>query len=87
MSVCCISVFFDKKTAKIVYQRQTRATKARGVPNCPLCAIGHDANAKRIYREAEMKADHVTYGGRLRETLEAPAVLCIGRKPLVYHPA
>lgn len=34
-----------------------------------------------------MKADHVTYGGRLRETLEAPAVLCIGRKPLVYHPA
>lgn len=36
---------FDKKTAKIVYQRQTRATKARGVPNCPLCAIGHDANA------------------------------------------
>lgn len=31
---------FDKKTAKVVYQRQIRETKAKGVSNCPLCAIG-----------------------------------------------
>lgn len=28
--------------------------------NCPLCAIGHDANKTRIYKQEEMDADHVT---------------------------
>ncbi len=28
--------------------------------NCPLCAIGHDANKQRIYKLSEMDADHVT---------------------------
>lgn len=64
MPVCCISVFFDKKTAKVVYQRQIRETKAKGVSNCPLCAVGHDANAERIYKESEMDADHVTAWSR-----------------------
>ena len=32
----------------------------KGVSNCPFCAIGHDNNAKRIYRMNEMDADHVT---------------------------
>lgn len=51
---------FDKKTIKAVYRKQTAEAKVRDVSNCPLCAIGHDANAKRIYKESDMDADHVT---------------------------
>ena len=51
---------FDKKTIKAVYRKQTAEAEAQGVSNCPLCAMGHDANAKRIYKESEMDADHVT---------------------------
>ena len=32
----------------------------KGVSNCPLCAVGHAANRSRIYKFAEMDADHVT---------------------------
>ena len=28
--------------------------------NCPYCAIGHDQNARRIWKLDEMDADHVT---------------------------
>ncbi len=28
--------------------------------NCPLCAAGGNANRTRIYKPAEMDADHVT---------------------------
>ena len=51
---------FDKKTIKAVYRCQTEKAKNQGISNCPLCSIGHDANAKRIYKETEMDADHVT---------------------------
>lgn len=51
---------FDKKTIKSVYQKQTAEAEAQGVSNCPLCAIGHNSNAKRIYKLSEMDADHVT---------------------------
>lgn len=51
---------FDKKTIKAVYRKQTAEAEAQSISNCPLCAIGHDANAKRIYKESEMDADHVT---------------------------
>ena len=62
---------FDQRTKKVVYQKQTTDAKQRGISNCPFCAIGHDANAKRIYKEAEMDADHVTAwskGGATDET-------------------
>ncbi|MDD7593157.1 MAG: DUF262 domain-containing protein [Peptoniphilaceae bacterium] len=62
---------FDKKTIKAVYRKQTAEAEAQGVSNCPLCAIGRDANAKRIYKESEMDADHVTAwskGGATDET-------------------
>lgn len=61
---------FDKQTAKVVYRRQPQAAKAKGVSNCPLCAIGHDANAERIYKESEMDADHVTAWSRGGATSE-----------------
>ena len=51
---------FDEKTKKMVYDKQTKEAIAKGISNCPYCAIGHDNNAKRIYRLNEMDADHVT---------------------------
>jgi 5-methylcytosine-specific restriction endonuclease McrA len=62
---------FDKKTIKAVYRKQTIDAEAQGVSNCPLCAIGHDANAKRIYKESEMDADHVTAWSKGGATDEA----------------
>lgn len=55
---------FDPKTKKIVYRAQTKEAEEKGISNCPLCAIGHDANAKRIYKEPEMDADHVSAWSR-----------------------
>lgn len=55
---------FDQKTKKAVYKRQTEEARKKDISNCPLCAIGHDANAKRIYKESEMEADHVTAWSR-----------------------
>lgn len=51
---------FDEKTKRIVYKKQTDEAERKGISNCPLCAIGHDNNAKRIYKLNEMDADHVT---------------------------
>lgn len=51
---------FDKKTIKAVYKQQTAEAKAKGISNCPLCAIGHDANRTKIWAEKDMEADHVT---------------------------
>lgn len=51
---------FDEATKKIVYQKQTERAAKEGVSNCPLCAIGHDAQKTRIYRLNEMDADHVS---------------------------
>ncbi len=51
---------FDPKTKKKVYDIQTKKANEDGVSNCPLCAIGHDANKQRIYKMTEMDADHVT---------------------------
>ena len=51
---------FDDHTKKRVYERQTAAAKAAGHSNCPLCALGNNANRTRIYTIKEMDADHVT---------------------------
>ena len=50
---------FDERTKKAVYAKQTTAAEKKGVSNCPLCALGHEANTKRIWRLNEMDADHV----------------------------
>jgi hypothetical protein len=50
---------FDDKTKVAAYEQQTQKAKDGGVSNCPLCAIGTDANKARIYRQDEMDADHV----------------------------
>lgn len=51
---------FEESTKKAVYAMQTKAAKAKGVSNCPLCALGKNANRDRIYKLQEMDADHVT---------------------------
>lgn len=54
-----------KTTRKTRYLRTvcvwpTHAAEVKGKSNCPLCAVGHDANKGRIYKLAEMDADHVS---------------------------
>lgn len=51
---------FDEATKRAVYKKQTTEAIANGVSNCPLCAIGHAANAQKIWKLSEMDADHVT---------------------------
>lgn len=51
---------FDDATKRKVYTDQTILAKEKGESNCPLCAIGHEANRTRIYSLSEMDADHVT---------------------------
>ncbi len=51
---------FDDATKKSVYAKQTEAAQAKGVSNCSYCAIGHDANATKIWPLSEMDADHVS---------------------------
>ena len=52
--------FFDDATKKAVYSKQTQEAKAKGLSNCPLCALGHDANKDKIWTSSEMDADHVS---------------------------
>ena len=51
---------FDEATKKSVYAKQTKEAKEKAISNCPLCAIGNNANKNRIYKIKEMDADHVT---------------------------
>jgi hypothetical protein len=51
---------FDEATKRIVYRRQTQEATEKGISNCPLCAIGPDANRTKIWKPAEMDADHVS---------------------------
>lgn len=51
---------FDEATKKAVYEKQTAKAKERGESNCPLCALGHDANKSKIWQFDEMDADHVS---------------------------
>jgi len=52
--------FFDEATKKAAYEKQTAAAKASSQSNCPLCAIGPDANKTKIWQYDEMDADHVS---------------------------
>lgn len=51
---------FEATTKKIVYEKQTNEAVSKGISNCPLCAVGNNSNKTRIYKFAEMDADHVT---------------------------
>lgn len=51
---------FDEATKRSVYAKQTTAAEAREISNCPLCAVGHAATKSKIWKLAEMDADHVS---------------------------
>lgn len=50
---------FDEATKRAVYAKQTQDAECEHISNCPLCALGHDANKNRIWKISEMDADHV----------------------------
>lgn len=50
---------FDEATKKSIYATQTAKAEKDGKSNCPLCAIGHDANKSKVWKFVEMDADHV----------------------------
>ncbi len=69
---------FKPEVKRKVYAKQTAAAKAKGVSNCPLCAVGHAANATRIYGFKEMDADHVTAWSKGGDTSEVNCqMLCV----------
>ncbi len=69
---------FDDVTKHLVYEKQTSTAEANTKSNCPLCAMGQDANKSRIYKLNEMDADHVSAwskgGGSSAENCQ---MLCI----------
>jgi len=50
---------FDDAARKSVYATQTAKAEKKGESNCPLCALGHDANKSKLWKLADMDADHV----------------------------
>jgi len=69
---------FSDQTKKLAYKRQTDAAKASGTSNCPLCAVGNNANKARIYTEREMDADHVAAWSKGGATdLDNCEMLCV----------
>lgn len=50
---------FDEATKRAVYAKQTQDAEYKHISNCPLCALGHDANKSKIWKPNEMDADHV----------------------------
>ena len=68
---------FDEATKRKVYQKQTAEAALHDTSNCPLCAIGHEANRKKMWKLAEMDADHVTAWSKGGETsIENCQMLC-----------
>ena len=50
---------FDDAVKQKVYKQQTADAKSKKISNCPLCAIGHEANKNKIWELKDMDADHV----------------------------
>jgi hypothetical protein len=51
---------FDEATKKSVYAKQKSEAEKNEISNCPLCALGNNANKNKIWSLAEMDADHVS---------------------------
>ena len=66
---------FDEATKRKVYQKQTAEAALHDTSNCPLCAIGHEANRKKMWKLSEMDADHVTSKGG-ETSIENCQMLC-----------
>lgn len=51
---------FDDATKKSIYKQQRADAEARGISNCPLCAVGNNSNNIKIWELKDMDADHVS---------------------------
>lgn len=68
---------FDEPVKKITYTKQTDIATTKGMSNCPLCAIGHEANKGKIWNYEEMDADHVSAWSKGGKTIvENCQMLC-----------
>lgn len=68
---------FETGVKRATYEKQKQEAEATGLSNCPLCALGHDANKTRIYKLEEMDADHVAAWSKGGEsTVENCQMLC-----------
>lgn len=50
---------FNEATKKTAYSQQTKYAESKGISNCPLCAVGNNANKTRMFKYKEMDGDHV----------------------------
>ena len=51
---------FDEPTKKTMYARQTTEAEQKGISNCPHCVQENGVNKNKIWKLAEMEADHVS---------------------------
>lgn len=70
--------FNDILVSKIIKQKQTEKAEQDHISNCPLCALGSNANKNKIWPLKDMDADRVTAwskGGAT--TIENCEMLCV----------
>lgn len=69
---------FGEDVKRAAYSRQTETSKSQEISNCPLCALGNNANKSRIYTREEMDADHVTaWSNGGKSDIDNCEMLCI----------
>lgn len=69
---------FDDATKRSVYATQTAEAKAKGISNCPPCALGRNVNKTKIWALEEMDADHVAAWSKGGTTsIENCEMLCV----------
>lgn len=56
--------FFEESVKKTKYAQQTAQARSNNCSNCPLCAVGSNANKSKIWKYSEMDADHVSAWSR-----------------------
>jgi hypothetical protein len=52
--------FFSEAVKKVAYARQLEHAKVSGKSNCSYCVIGHESNSDKLWKIADMDADHVS---------------------------
>lgn len=72
-------IVFDEATKKSKYAIQTAEAEKKSVSNCSFCTIRHDANKTKIWKLAEMDADHITSGVKAEQPTQITAKYYVNR--------
>lgn len=68
---------FDEATKKAKYSIQTQEAIKTEISNCPLCTLSNNANKNKIWKLADMDADHVeAWSKNGATTIENCEMLC-----------